>query len=179
MAEAKSKDERLFVAAFSVAHFPGLRPMVESVFPRETQFAIADNYRDNWWCVDMGRDTEESSYEKQQWPGKYFLQHQRDQDDPSPAFLTPEQAQQAKTEWKTMFAWGGSEGYLPGVLIRWAKAHPEDPRVPEALHFSWRVSRYSCSGENSQPSKDNMVAFKLLHQRYPHSEWTKKTRTWF
>jgi hypothetical protein len=179
MAEAQSKDERLFVAAFAVAHFPGLRPMVESVFPRETEFAIADDYRDNWWCVDMGRDTEESSYEKQQWPGKYFLQHQRNQDDFSPAFLTPEQAQQAKTEWKIMFAWGGSEGYLPGVLIRWAKAHPKDPIVPEALHFSWRVSRYSCSGENSQPSKDNMVAFKLLHKRYPRSEWTKKTKTWF
>jgi hypothetical protein len=173
-ASAKSQEERRFVAAFAISHFPGLRPFVDSVYPRETEFTKIDNYRDNWWCADVGGIPDKANYEKQ-WKTRTDLISPAVR---TPVFLTTEQVRKAETEWKALRDFGASEQYLPRVLIGWAKAHPDDPRVPEALHFSWRVSRYSCSDESSHDDY-NRQAFKLLHQRYPKSEWTKKTRIWF
>ena len=172
-AEAKSPEERRFVAAFAISHFPGLRPFVDSVYPRETEFTKIDNFRDNWWCADVGAIQDHVNYEKQ-WNKDL---KPRNMGSPAP-FITAEQARKAETEWQTLRDFGASEQYLPRVLIGWAKAHPDDPRVPEALHFSWRVSRYSCSDESAHDDY-NRQAFKLLHRRYPKSEWTKKTRIWF
>src|SRR5258708_37610601 len=55
--EAKTPEERRFIAAYAIAHFPGLRPAVNGRTPRVTRFDYADNYRDNWWCSD-GRPEE-------------------------------------------------------------------------------------------------------------------------
>ena len=171
LAAAKSPEERRFVAAFAIAHFPGLRPYVDTTYPRETAFVKIDSYRDNWWCKDVGVVSDLAGYEKQ-WrvvdePGV----------SPSPAFLTREQTQTSKTEWKNLRSIGTAEEHLPKTLIGWAKTHPDDPRVPEALHFSWRVSRYGCG--LSDPKHYNRQVFDILHKRYPNSEWTKKTKYWF
>ena len=171
LTQAKSPEERKFVAAFAIAHFPGLRPFVDSVYPRDTKFEKIDNYRDNWWCSDVGGIADQPSYSKEY--GKPKIPSL----DYSPAFLTEEQSQQGKAEWKNLHGIGAAEEYLPSVLIRWARTHPDDLRVPEALHFSWRVSRYACSKEGAHDY--NREAFKLLHKNYPQSEWTKKTKIWY
>ena len=77
-----------------------------------------------------------------------------------------------------LLAMGSSSQYLPKVIIAWAKTHPNDPRVPEALHFSSRVSRYACS-RDSDNNNFSHEAFTLLHKNYPQSEWTQKTKYWF
>ncbi len=173
-AEAKSPEERRFVTAFAIAHFPGLRPFVDSVYPRETEFTKIDNFRDNWWCADVGELQDHVSYEKQ-WnqdikPKNAAL--------PAAPFINPEEALTAETEWKTLSSTGSSSQYLPKVIIAWAKTHSSDPRVPEALHFSSRVSRYACS-RDSDKNNFSHEAFTLLHKNYPHSEWTLKTKSWF
>ncbi|HKA53560.1 MAG TPA: hypothetical protein VKJ47_07840 [Candidatus Binatia bacterium] len=60
------------------------------------------------------------------------------------------------------------------LVITWAKEHPDDPRIPAALHRAVKSARYGCtSGELSRQ------AFQLLHKRYPESEWTRKTKYWY
>lgn len=170
---AKSVEERRFIGADAIAHFPGLRPFVDSVFPRTTAFAKADDFRDNWWCSDVGAIPDQPNYEKQ-WQNP---KTSKIPDLTAPAFLTAEQQQQGRTEWDTLRKTGAAENYLPHIVIEWAKAHPDDPRVPEALHFVWRVSRYACSEEGNKNYSHTL--FTLLHKRYPRSQWTEKTRVWF
>lgn len=58
--------------------------------------------------------------------------------------------------------------------MAWAKAHPGDPRVAEALHLVVRATQY---GEaDSDTSK---AAYLLLHNRFPRNPWTAKTPRWF
>lgn len=172
-AAAKNPEERRFVAAFAISHFPGLRPFVDSIYPRETEFNNINNFRDNWWCADVGGIQNHVNYEKQ-WnkdlkPQTTAL---------TAPFMTTEQARAADTEWKTLSSTGSSYQYLPKVIIDWAKTHPNDPRVPEALHFSSRVSRYGCA-QDSDKNNFSHEAFTLLHKNYPQSEWTQKTKYWF
>jgi hypothetical protein len=173
-AAAKDPEERRFVAAFAISHFPGLRPFVDSVYPRETEFTKINSFRDNWWCADVGKIQDHVNYEKQ-WnqdlkPKNAAL--------PVVPFITPEEAGAAETEWKTLSSNGSSYQYLPKVIIAWAKNHPDDPRVPEALHFSSRVSRYGCAQDSDKNNFSHEV-FTLLHKNYPQSAWTQKTKHWF
>ncbi|HEV2531290.1 hypothetical protein [Phenylobacterium sp.] len=64
----------------------------------------------------------------------------------------------------------------PGAVDAWdemldyAKAHPADPRVPEALHWLVHVGHFGGSHDHS-----GRRAFRLLHGRYEGSYWAKKT----
>jgi hypothetical protein len=59
----------------------------------------------------------------------------------------------------------------------WAKTHPDDQRVPEGLYLAVRSTRYGCT--NKLTTKYSKSAFDLLHQKYPQSEWAKKTKYYF
>jgi hypothetical protein len=63
----------------------------------------------------------------------------------SPVFITEEQMAKAAEEWKRILSMGLAADYLPEEVLAWAKEHPDDPRVPEALHFAWRVDCYGCA----------------------------------
>ncbi len=164
---ATQADMRRFLAAYAIAHFPGLRPYVEGPSPRLTRFDYADNYRDNWWCRkgDLleftwfdGDDTAKLEFDSV----------------PDPNFLSPDQHQAAKNEARQLSA-VASDNWLSDILINWAKVHPDDPNSPEALHFAWRVMRFACDG-TAKRSREVVI---LLHKLYPDSPWTKKTKVWF
>lgn len=55
-------------------------------------------------------------------------------------------------------------------MLAYADAHPNDPRVPEALYWLVRVGRFGGSHNHS-----GRRAFKVLHARYPKSPWTAKS----
>jgi hypothetical protein len=40
-----------------------------------------------------------------------------------------------------------------------------------------RATRYGCGGSKS--GEISHAAFRLLHERYPKSEWTARTPYWF
>jgi hypothetical protein len=67
--------------------------------------------------------------------------------------------------------------YFAPAVLDWAKAHPDDPRVPEALHFFVRATRFGCVDKSIGPYSRR--AFDLLHKKYPQSEWAKQTPYWF
>jgi len=59
-------------------------------------------------------------------------------------------------------------------MLAYAQVHPKDPQVPEALYWLVHVGHFGGSHNHS-----GQRAFKLLHARYPTSEWAKKTPYYF
>lgn len=96
-------------------------------------------------------------------------------------FLSPAQRTQAEAEWKQLLAIGWAGEYLARETLAWAYKHPEDMRVPEALHFAWRAEHFSCEEYSERAPRRNLSReiFQLLHNHYPHSPWTRKTQFWY
>ncbi|MBS0638853.1 MAG: hypothetical protein JSS43_03210 [Proteobacteria bacterium] len=59
-------------------------------------------------------------------------------------------------------------------LLAYAKAHPKDPRSPEALYWLIRVSRFG-SGHN----RSSYRAYVLLQARYKGSTWAQKSKYFY
>jgi len=59
---------------------------------------------------------------------------------------------------------------LWGDMLAYVRAHPGDPRSPEALYRLIRVARWG--GNHDHLGKR---AFHLLHDRYPRSVWTRRS----
>lgn len=145
---ANSLEARQFAAVFLMLKLPGARPYLREGFRQLTPPNQVDGYRDNWWSCRSG--------------GGAILD--------SIHFLTEEQKTATMREWK---AFPSVDATFRQVLT-WAQAHPNDPRVPQALHRAVRSARYGCtSGDLSRQ------AFRLLHKRYPGSEWAKRTKYWY
>jgi hypothetical protein len=99
-------------------------------------------------------------------------------DVPYPSFLTMEQVARARSEWTMLKNKSGSAAYLAEEVLQWANESPNDPRLPEALHYAVRATRYGCGGAN-ESSALSQRAFRLLHKRYPNSVWAKQTPYWY
>jgi hypothetical protein len=92
----------------------------------------------------------------------------------TPSFITDEDKETAKVDNERLRKLPGAPTYFGSVVIPWAKAHPTDPRVPEALHLVVRATQYG--DHDSDTSK---AAYDLLHSLFPKSPWTAKTPKWF
>lgn len=163
-AQARSLEDRRFLSAFAIVHYPGWRPFVPSTSPRVTRFDYADDFRDNWWGeVDV--------------PGEIFRERSAEEKliVKPPRFYSSADTEQAHRELQQLANLGASGDWLPDTLVDWARKHPEDERAPEALHFAMRAIRFAPSGSTNR-SKE---IFVLLHKKYPQSPWTKKTKYWY
>jgi len=177
-----------FVAVLAILRNPGFRPFVTAGWTRgnlytvgEAAFNKLDNLQDNWWCALAPAATDQSygtdyyhiflkfsSALEDIYPQKKF---------PSPAFLSPEQCAAADKEHKELEALSGAPNWLGQRALEWTNTHPDDPRVPEALHLVVRAWRYGCAEHSGQ--NYSKAAYDILHKRYPSSEWTKRTPYWF
>ncbi len=92
----------------------------------------------------------------------------------APPFLTKADRERAQKENERLRELPGAPTYLGATVIPWAKAHANDPRVPEALHLVVRATQYG--DHDSDTSK---AAYDLLHNRFPRNPWTAKTPLWF
>jgi hypothetical protein len=180
---ADSAELRRFASTFLLLHSPEFHPYVSSGIGRETLPGKIDNYRDNWWCsLKSPKDAIEGDYES---AGYYYGFTRLDgplanlyvtNGQLHPAFLTDTERQTAEVEWTALTKFERASDWLAKETLTFAKAHPDDPRIAEALHLVVRVTRYSCDGGSTSNSK---AAFQLLHKRYPKSEWAKKTPYWY
>jgi len=183
-------EQREFAAVFAILHNPGFRPFVTAdpgrgwfySFTEESGFDNIDNFHDNWWCTFAPPPKEGN------WVGGNYYQMFAPLRDslkevypdgavPQPGFLRNEEKSSAEEEWAALVALPSAPRWLGKLAIAWANAHPDDHRVPEALHLVVRAWRYGCTestGENYSKQ-----AFEFLHKHYPDSEWTKKTPYWF
>ena len=187
-AAAKDSGAREFAAVFAMLHFPGMRPYVNQGILRETALEKIDDYRDNWWCKDFESlfkvPNDENSYTYLSYTQQVGIPvNQAGSSAPPsaapawPGFLSQSQRSSAEAEWKQLSQIDGAPNFFGKVVIAWARSHPNDPRVPEALHLVVRSTRYGCGDDDT--GQFSLDAFDLLHIRYPKSEWTKKTPLWF
>jgi hypothetical protein len=163
-----------FTALFWILRMPGLAPEVRAGIGRTTKTDEIDSFRDNWWPLglpvpgDKDRDADHQPL--------YDLYSTGDVG-PS-GFLPPDEGAAGEKEAKAVHdAAPNATNYLSAAAIAWARAHPQDPRVPEALHLAVRSTRYGPADKAS--SALSKEAFDILHRRYPTSEWTKKTKYWY
>jgi hypothetical protein len=148
-----------FDQVFTLLHSPGMRFYVDSGYGRYTgQTDQIDPYRDNWWC---GADL----------PSKTPPRAER------APFLSVAELQKAADEALQLRGAGTAPDWLGAQTLAFAQKHPQDPRVPEALHLVVRATRYGCTDDKTGDFSKG--AFDLLHRRYPNSEWTRNTPYWF
>lgn len=163
-------DEKKFAAIYAWLKAPGMEPVVDAGIGRQTPLQEQDSYRDNWWCSSyFPPATAEENREVPQFTAVTT--------GAPPRFLSPPEAQKAETEWKALSALGTAPNYISKQVIQWANTHPNDPRVPEALHLAVKTTRYGCTDKDTV--RWSKAAFDLLHRKYPSSPWTKKTPYWF
>ncbi len=167
---AAQPDEKKFAAIYAWLKTPGLEPVVDAGIGRITPLAQQDSYRDNWWC---GSSFVPATAEE----NREVVQFTAVTTGPPPRFLSPAESAKAGKEWGTLRALGAAPNYISRQVIQWANTHPNDPRVPEALHLAVRTTRYGCTDSDS--ARWSKAAFDLLHRKYPNNPWTKKTPYWF
>ena len=94
---------------------------------------------------------------------------------PGPSFLSAEERAAAEKEMVKLGQARVGANFMTAEVLSYAKSHPEDERAPRALHLAVRSTRYSaCSDEETTHWSEK--AFRLLHDRYPKSEWAEKTK---
>jgi TolA-binding protein len=95
----------------------------------------------------------------------------------SPPFLTEAQRKQSEKERTQLEQADSQANYYTKVVLDYAKKHPDDARVPEALSRAVKNTRMNC---NNQRTGDlSQEAFNLLHKQYPDTTWAKNTKYWF
>jgi hypothetical protein len=95
----------------------------------------------------------------------------------APAFLSGDDRRKAAEEWKKLRALPPGANWLGAQTLAFAAAHPDDPRIPEALHLVVRASRYGPVDKDTGGFSKR--AFDLLHRRYSNTEWARKTPYWY
>jgi hypothetical protein len=163
-------DSKRFAAVFLMLNHPGANPLLGSGFGRLTSYGAIDDYRDNWWCAISPKKDTRSGFEDGPLSELYRSSH------PAAAFLPEPDRQRAATEWASLQALPTAPNWLANQTVEFARAHPDDPRVPQALHLAVRATRYGCT--NAQSGTASKQAFDLLHRKYPNSEWARKTKFW-
>jgi hypothetical protein len=159
-----------FPAVLAILQNPGLRPYLEPGVSRLASYSYRDPFRDNWWCHN--------------WQTQYYTSEQQRQklNEPKPvSFLSADEQKTAEAEYQRLMQLPCAPTDLGQRILDYAKSHPSDPNVPEALALTVRATHF---GSNEwSPDKDAVAwnsavckaAFQLLHQRYPQSPWTAQT----
>jgi hypothetical protein len=97
---------------------------------------------------------------------------------PVSRFLSAAQLTRGEAEWtqiRPTEPWDAT--YLARQTVDWAHQHPDDRRVPEALHRAVLATRWRCG--DPETGKYSKQAFDLLHRQYPKSDWTARTKYWY
>jgi hypothetical protein len=91
-----------------------------------------------------------------------------------PAFVAARAARTAQDRSRFLPADRDGAGSIWEDVLSYAKAHPADPRSPEALYWLVRVSRYGTGHKRS-----SFRAWVLLHSRYPKSNWATASKYFY
>ena len=175
-------EDKHFEAAWIVVHHPGFSPWLEPGVGRTEWYDLdagdteeahfetmglrpaADRIglsmsRHNWWCTGSVESIADT-VERIAGTLPYFAR----------SIDLNQTAEDFAAQQKT-----AAEGFGPQI-IRYAKDHLDNPRVPEALHRVVFATRYSCE---SGPGAVSRGAFALLHEHFADSKWASKTPHWY
>jgi hypothetical protein len=179
---AKTPEDRTFAAVYAILRSPGLRPFVDAGVGRETPTEQLDNLHENWWCSFAPHATGQAV------PGTYFAYPWRNVPSslaqiyqsaqiPALRFLVNEDSAAATEEFEHLTRLTPAPEWLGSEVLTFASSHPDDPRVPEALHLVVRATRFGCSTDGT--GKVSKAAFDVLHKKYGESTWAQQTPYWF
>ncbi len=171
---AQSNAEKRFAAIFVILQNPGMKPAAQAGLLRSATLGEIDNYHDNWWCTDI---TPRPAWAQNDGELNEVNLKDRDPAFPFPNWLTDSQKAAAIFEWKKLSSIGAAPNYMAAQVLNYAKQHPKDPRLPQALHLAVRSTRFGCT--NKETSNFSKAAFDFLHNHYPESEWAKKTKYYY
>ena len=174
-----SSDDRHANGLMALMRFPSIRPYVNLGVSRNEDFAAYDDYRDNWWCADLGTDTQSNNFVKNiNYPGKPATVLKLVPTDrfPNPPFVDAASAGRAAGELEALGKIGSAPDYFAAQSLGWVAAHPADERNADLLGFAKRVMRNGCRTEQS--SEWDHKLFLALQKKYPNSSWAKKYTTW-
>lgn len=173
---ASDAQQRRFEAIFVMLHFPGVQIEVHSGALRGMAASEIDSFRDNWWGAATDSPGFDGARAGAIANGSPLTSIYPDQKLQLPAFVSAEEEAEARKQWEKISS-APAPDFFAGAVLDWAKAHPDDARVPEALHLVVRATRYG--NGDKETGTYSKAAFELLHKRYPESEWAKKTPYWF
>jgi len=168
-----------FRASLFILRNPGIRPYLEPGIPRVASFSQFDELRDNWWCKPWQKPiNSEDSIDS--------AQHKAEAQ-PTAVFLSPTDAALGKAEYQRLQDLPDSVALIGRRVVDYAKDHPDDPQIPEALALTVRAGHYACESWDPNRPADaksaytpvSKAAFELLHRRYPKSPWALKTRYYY
>ncbi len=172
--DASTADERKFAAALLLLRFPAAEPWLEDNLGYTYKRDVIGSYAQRWWSP-------ESLKTDSQLAATYFSGPCQDSCAlpgwlGPPAFVSESDRRAAEDELARIKQNAASAAdYLGGIVLDWANAHADDPRVPEALHLVVRLTQYGDAGNNGVSRR----AYNLLRASYPQSPWTKQTPYWF
>lgn len=157
---ATTPEARKFAATFLMMQFSSAQPNVGYGPLTEDGYGDASGW---WWAASP--------------TVKYDVQSATPIETFEPEFLNATQKAQVQKEITKLKAVPTAPDYFAQTVLAWAKTHPTDDRLPKALHFAVKSTRYGITdNDTSDLSKE---CFQLLHTRYKTSPWTKKTPYWY
>ncbi len=171
---------RRFAAVFLILHRPELHPYISAGIGRETPPGRMDSFHDNWWCSFAPAKDADG------WGNYFSMNTHMDSSLQSlysdkklyyPDFLTDAEKNAAEKEWAASTQLDTAPNWLASQVFDFAKSNPNDPRIPEALHYVVRATHLGCTDAESQ--RYSKAAFVMLHKHYPHDPWTEKTPYWY
>lgn len=162
---AATDADRDFAAAVLMLKFPGALPYIHAGL-RIGELTGIDSYSEKWWCEAKDPRETEREEEPTQTPPQLY-----------PPFVSAEERATAEKEGEEFTSLDTAMSVLTERVISRVKAHPEDKRLPEALHLVIVYARYGCTDEETR--KLSKQAFQLLHKKYPGSDWARKTKYWY
>jgi hypothetical protein len=175
---AKEAESSEFAAVWLLLRFPGLSPLLKLSIPVRKGLSSIDDFRENWWCsFRTPGELDNLNFERYlSYPDK-ARQKTSPRTPDFPNFMTPQEKTAFDREWKRLAGTGCGPDFLGRTVLAWAARHPEDERVPQALHLVVKATRFGCNEAGTW--RYSQSAFRLLHTRYPDTRWAKMTPYWF
>jgi hypothetical protein len=167
---ATSAAARKVEAALIMLKLPAARPYPDSGLGYMYKRDVIGPFGPRWWAADESQVGNQDDNDGPRLCGDCALPVPL----VAPPFITDRDQQIAKTEGERLGKLPGGPAWLGAIVIPWAKAHPGDPRIPEALHNVVRATQYG-----DMDSGTSEAAYNLLHSRFPRNPWTAKTPSWF
>ena len=158
---ATTPEQKLFAATFLMLHFSSAQPNPQWDKPSEDAYGDSSGW---WWSEHPTVESISIGL------GDSSLPTVREID---PLFLNASEKAQAKQQLAKLGTVPAAPNYFAKIVLAFAQAHPDDPRVPEALHWFVKSTRYGVTDDSSKTYSKR--AFDLLHAKYKTNPWTKKT----
>lgn len=160
---ATNPEDKKFAATLLMLHFSSANPNATPGQLRDDDYGDASGW---WWGsspINKATESGEDGTSKVE----YF----------DPEFLTAAQKTQVTQQLAKLTKVEGAPNYFAKIVLAYAQKHPSDPRVPEALHYAVKCTRYGATDESTTKLSKQM--FQVLHTKYKGNVWTKQTPYWY